>query len=77
MAQRVNVAQLYRATGFEKKKASRKESEREEGEKIIVKNAGKQNQTELEWTDKGNAKEKYKGKENGSKIMTWWQKVLC
>ena len=30
-----------------------------------------------EWIDKGNAKEKYKGKENGSKIMTWWQKVLC
>ena len=52
-------------------------SGREEGEKIIVKNAGKQNETELEWTDKGNAKEKYKGKENGSKIMTWWQKVLC
>ena len=41
-----------------------------------MKNAGKQNETELEWTDKGNAKEKYKGKENGSKIMTWWQKVL-
>jgi len=34
-------------------------SGREEGEKIIVKNAGKQNE-----------KEKYKGKENGSKIMT-------
>ena len=52
-------------------------SGREEGEKIIVKNVGKQNETELEWIDKGNAKEKYKGKENGSKIMTWWQKVLC
>ena len=52
-------------------------SGREEGEKIIVKNAGKQNETELEWIDKGNAKEKYKGKENGSKIMIWWQKVLC
>ena len=52
-------------------------SGREEEEKIIVKNAGKQNETELEWIDKGNAKEKYKGKENGRKIMTWWQKVLC
>ena len=41
-----------------------------------MKNAGKQNKTELEWIDKGNAKEEYKGKENGSKIMTWWQKVL-
>ena len=49
----------------------------DEGEKIIVKNGGKQNETELEWIDKGNAKEKYKGKENGSNIMTWWQKVLC
>ena len=53
------------------------ETGREEGGKIIVKNAGKQNETELEWIDKGNAKEKYKGKENGRKIMTWWQKVLC
>ena len=43
-----------------------------------MKNAGKQNETELEWIDKGNAKEKYKGnakekykgKENGNKIMT-------
>ena len=35
-----------------------------------MKNTGKQNETELEGTDKGNAKEKYKGKENGSKIMT-------
>ena len=42
-----------------------------------MKNAGKQNETELEWIDKGNAKEKYKGKENSSKIMTLWQKVLC
>ena len=32
-----------------------------------MKNAGKQNETELERVDKGNAKEKYKGKENGSK----------
>ena len=31
MAQHVNVAQLYRATGFEKKKASRKsQSEKKE-----------------------------------------------
>ena len=52
-------------------------SGREEEEKIIVKNAGKQNETELEWIDKGNAKEKYEGKENSSKIMTLWQKVLC
>ena len=57
-----------------------KETRWEEEEKIIEKNAGKQNETELEqelifswleWIDKGNAKEKYKGKENGSKIMTW------
>ena len=47
-----------------------KQSGREEGVKIIVKNAGKQDETELEQIDKGNAKEKYKGKENGSKIMT-------
>ena len=46
-------------------------------EKISAMNADKQNETELEWIEKGNAKEKYKGKENGSKIMTWWQKVLC
>ena len=39
----------------------------QEGDKIIVKSAGKQNETELEWIDKGNAKEKYKGKENGNK----------
>ena len=31
-----------------KKESKQKESEREEGEKIIVKNAGKQNETELE-----------------------------
>ena len=31
-----------------------------------MKNAGKQNETELEWIDKGNAKEKYKGKEKGT-----------
>ena len=36
----------------------------------MVKNAGKRNETELESIDKGNAKEKYKGNENGSKIMT-------
>ena len=30
-----------------------------------MKKAGKQNETELEGIDKGNAKEKYKGKENG------------
>ena len=56
-----------------------KETRWEEEEKIIEKNAGKQNETELEWMDldKGNAKENYKGKENGSQIMTWWQKVLC
>ena len=53
------------------------ETGRKEGEKIIVKNVGNQNETELEWIDKGIAKEKYEGKENGSKIMTWWQKVLC
>ena len=60
-----------------KKVGKYKESGREEWEKIIVKNVGKQNETELEWIDKGNAKEKYKGKENDSKITTWWQKVLC
>ena len=32
-----------------------------------MKNAGKQNETELEWIDKGNANEKYKGKENGNR----------
>ena len=37
-------------------------SGREEGEKIIEKNAGKQNETELEWIDKGNAKENTKAK---------------
>ena len=42
-----------------------------------MKNAGKQKETEVEWIDKGTAKEKYKGKENVSKIMTWWRKVLC
>ena len=45
MAQRRAV--IYRATGFEKIESKYKESERE-GEKIIVKNAGKQNETELE-----------------------------
>ena len=68
---------VQESTRVEQVKTSANELEVEEDDKILAKKVGKYKESELDWIDKGNAKEKYKGKENGSKIMTWWQKVLC
>ena len=65
-----NVAQLYRGTGFEKRKqvervrARRRRENYSEKRRQVERDRARMNR------QKGNAKEKYKGKENGSKIMT-------
>ena len=85
MAQRVNVAQLYRATGFEKKKASRKSQSEEKERKLQLKTLAsrtRQSQNEqTKATGKRNTKAKRTAANNDMMtesvvLMSLWPRAI-